>query len=76
MDTKPSTSKQLGVAILNALGIDTKRVLSLTLDCTGHEPAMLTLRLYVPPSLADGVAEELKRFELVPIDAQEPPAAA
>jgi len=67
MALRYESSNKLGAALLEAMGIDRKGVLSLTLHCESGELPTVTLRKAVPQGLAEQAKQlmQLYRLELV-----------
>lgn len=59
------TSRSLGMAILGALGIDSARVVSLSLDCDVGEPARITITRHIPGKHECQLVAEITKYQLV-----------
>jgi len=58
------TSTKLGRALLEAMGLDVKDVLAITLHCEAGELPTVTLRLCVPQGLAEKAQHILQQFRV------------
>lgn len=65
MEGKIVTAKVLGIALLDALGIDSSMVTEMTIKCSAGEFAQLTVTRAIPDSGSGAIVDEVSKYRLV-----------
>lgn len=65
MISKAVGSDVLGLAIAKALGVDTRGVISLSIECLAGKVASLTITRMIPEDKSGEIAELVSRYALV-----------
>lgn len=63
-----SSGNSLGLQVLEALGLDPKRVTSVEISMEANQAATVTVRRHIDDGEARKVADCLSRYEVRPID--------
>lgn len=66
--TESDPVRFIGTAFCKKAGIDPKQVRGLDIHLAIGEPPMVTIYSYIAGEAAEGLAAEIARFELLPIE--------